>query len=137
MRHLTKTKTAVPLCAVLAILLGSLSACADAYAAPARLRSRPLAQSNTGDPRSHSQCGERQLCTRESKMRQMRFAKPAVSSIPRESILPTRHCVEQSIARAVADVNAPALTSYYVLEDEAGRSRLPVSNRERLEGTER
>jgi UrcA family protein len=31
-----------------------------------------------------------------------------------ESITPTRRCVEQAVKRAVADVNAPALTNYYL-----------------------
>ncbi len=111
MRHLMKTKTAVPY-ALLAILLGSLSACADAYAAPPgyEVATRRVKYGDLDLTRS---AGAATLYSRIQYAANA-VCEPAASSIPRESILLTRHCVEQSIARAVADVGAPALTSYYV-----------------------
>ena len=111
MRHLMNTKTAVP-CALLAILLGTLSACADVYAAPPgyEVATRTVKYGDLDLTRS---AGAASLYSRIQYAANA-VCEPAVSSIPRESILPTRHCVEQSIARAVADVNAPALTSYYL-----------------------
>src|SRR5258706_12675031 len=111
MRHLKNTKTAVPY-ALLAILLGSLSACADAYAAPPgyEVATRRVKYGDLDLTRS---AGAATLYSRIQYAANA-VCEPAASSIPRESILLTRHCVEQSIARAVADVGAPALTSYYV-----------------------
>jgi UrcA family protein len=111
MRHLMKTKTAVP-CALLAILLGTLSACADVYAAPPgyEVASRTVKYGDLDLTRSAG------AATLYSRIRNAANAvcEPAISSGARESMLLTQHCKEQSIARAVADVNAPALTSYYV-----------------------
>lgn len=36
-----------------------------------------------------------------------------------KAMMITRHCVQQSIARAVAEVNAPMLTSYYLQKTAA------------------
>jgi UrcA family protein len=111
MRHLMNTKTAVP-CALLAILLGSLSACADVYAAPPgyEFATRRVKYGDLDLTRS---AGAATLYSRIQNAANA-VCEPAISSGARESMLLTRHCVEQSIARAVADVNAPALTSYYV-----------------------
>jgi UrcA family protein len=111
MRHLMNTKTAVP-CALLAILLGPLSACADAYAAPPgyEVATRKVKYGDLDLTRS---TGAATLYSRIQNAANA-VCEPAISSGVRESMLLTRHCVEQSIARAVADVNAPALTSYYV-----------------------
>ena len=111
MRHLMNTKTAVPY-ALLAILLGSLSACADAYAAPPGydVATRTVKYGDLDLARS---AGAATLYSRIQNAANA-VCEPAISSGARESILLTRHCVDESIARAVADVNAPALTSYYV-----------------------
>ena len=111
MRHLMNTKTAVP-CALLAILLGTLSACADVYAAPPgyEVATRTVKYGDLDLTRS---AGAATLYSRIQNAAKA-VCEPAISSGARESMLLTLHCKEQSIARAVADVNAPALTSYYV-----------------------
>ena len=111
MRHLMNPKTAVP-CALLAILLGPLSACADVHAAPAdyEVATRTVKYGDLDLARS---AGAATLYSRIQNAANA-VCEPGISSNARESMLRTRHCVEQSIARAVADVNAPALTSYYV-----------------------
>jgi UrcA family protein len=105
------TKTAVP-CALLAILLGSLSACADAYAVPPghEVATRRV---KYGDLDLTHSAGAATLYSRIQNAANA-VCEPAIFSGARESILLTRHCVDESMARAIADVNAPALTSYYV-----------------------
>jgi UrcA family protein len=111
MRHLKNTKTAVP-CALLAILLGSLSACADAYAASPdyEVATRRVKYGDLDLARSAG------AATLYSRIRDAArdVCEPSISSGARDSILLARSCMEQSIARAVADVNAPTLTSYYL-----------------------
>jgi len=111
MRHLKNTKTAVPY-ALLAILLGSLSACADAYAAPPgyEVATRRVKYGDLDLTRS---AGAATLYVRIRNAANA-VCEPAMSSGARDSMLLTRRCKEQSIARAVADVNAPTLTSYYL-----------------------
>ena len=113
MRHLMNMKTAVP-GALVAILLGSLSACADVHAAPAgyNVATRTVKYGDLDLSRiegaahlySRIQTAARAVCG------------PAISSGPGDSMLVSWHCMEQSIARAVADVNAPTLTSYHLMK---------------------
>jgi UrcA family protein len=111
MRHLMNMKTAVP-AALVAILFGSLSACADVHAAPAGydVATRTV---KYGDLDLARTAGAATLYSRIQNAARA-VCEPAISSSVRESILLAHRCVEQSIARAVADVNAPALTSYHV-----------------------
>ena len=111
MRHLMNTKTAVP-CALLAILLGPLSACADVHAAQPgyEVATRTVKYGDLDLTRS---AGAATLYSRIQNAANA-VCEPAISSGARESILLTRRCVAESIARAVADVNAPALTSYHL-----------------------
>ena len=111
MRHLMNTKTAVP-CALLAVLLGSVSACADAYAALPRydVATRTV---KFGDLDLTRSAGVAALYSRIQNAARA-VCEPAVSLGARNSLLLARRCMEQSITRAVADVNAPALTSYYL-----------------------
>jgi UrcA family protein len=114
-----KTKTAVP-CALLAILLGTLSACADVYAAPPgyEVATRTVKYGDLDLSRSTG------AATLYSRIRNAanEVCEPAISSGARELMLLTLHCKEQSIARAVADVNVPALTSYY-----ASKTKRPIT----------
>jgi UrcA family protein len=111
MRHLMNMKTAVP-GALLAILLGPLSACADVHAAPVSydVATRTV---KYGDLDLARGAGAATLYSRIQNAARA-VCEPALTSRAWESILVAHRCVEQSIARAVADVNAPALTSYYV-----------------------
>ena len=112
MRHLMNSKTAVP-CALLAILLGPLSAYADAYAAPGyEVATRTVKYGDLDLTRSAG------AATLYARIRNAANAvcEPAMSSGARDSMLLTLRCKEQSIARAVADVNAPTLTSYYLMK---------------------
>jgi len=111
MWHLMNMKTAAP-GALLAILLGPLSACADVYAAPAGydVATRTIKYGDLDLARS---AGAATLYSRIQNAARA-VCEPATSSRAWESIRLTHRCVEQSIARAVADVNSPALTSYYV-----------------------
>jgi UrcA family protein len=119
MRHLMNSKTAVP-GALLAILLGSLSACADVHAAPAdyEVATRTV---KYGDLDLAGSAGAATLYLRIQNAARA-VCEPAISSRAWESIRLTQRCAEQSIARAVADVNAPALTSYYV-----SKTRRPIT----------
>jgi UrcA family protein len=111
MRHLMNVKTAVP-GALLAILLGPLSGCADVHAAPAgyEVATRIVKYGDLDLARS---AGAATLYSRIQNAANA-VCEPAMSLGARGSTLLSRHCVDESIARAVADVNAPALTSYYV-----------------------
>ena len=112
MRHLMNSKTAAP-CALLAILLGTLSACADTYAAPGyEVATRTV---KYGDLDLSRTAGAAHLYSRIQTAARAVCGSP-VSSGVREALLLSRHCMEQSIARAVADVNAPTLTSYYLMK---------------------
>ena len=119
MRHLTNVKTAIPY-ALLAILLGSLSAYAGAYAAPPgyEVATRRV---QFGDLDLTRSAGAATLYQRIQNAANA-VCEPATSFGSRESILLARRCVEQSIARAVADVNASTLTSYYV-----SRTKRPIT----------
>ena len=113
MRHLMNPKTAVP-CALLAILLGTLSGCADAYAAP------PVYDVATrtvkyGDLDLSRTAGAASLYSRIQTAARAVCESPPFTGVRGEMLL-SRHCMEQSIARAVADVNAPTLTSYYLMK---------------------
>ena len=113
MRHLMNPKTAVP-CALLAILLGPLSACADVAAAP------PVYEVATrtvkyGDLDLSRTAGAASLYSRIQTAARAVCESPPSTGVRGEMLL-SRHCMEQSIARAVADVNAPTLTSYHLMK---------------------
>src|SRR5450631_566590 len=111
MRHLMNMKTAVP-CAMLAILLGPLSACADAYAAQPgyAIATRTVKYGDLDLTRSP---GAATLYSRIQTAARA-VCEPATSSGARDAPLLARRCMDQSVTRAVADVNAPALTSYHL-----------------------
>jgi UrcA family protein len=113
MRHLLNPKTAVP-CALLAILLGPLSACADVAAAP------PVYEVATrtvkyGDLDLSHTAGAANLYSRIQTAARAVCEPPLAAGVRGEMLL-SRRCMEQSIARAVADVNAPTLTSYHLMK---------------------
>jgi UrcA family protein len=111
MRHLMNLKIAVP-CALMTIVVGSLSACADAVAASPgyEVATRTVKYGDLDVTRSP---GAATLYLRIRHAAQQ-VCEPASSAQARYAVLLSRRCTEQSIARAVADVNAPALTSYYL-----------------------
>jgi UrcA family protein len=113
MRHLMNPKIAVP-CALLAILVGPLSACAAAHAAPPAydVATRTV---KYGDLDLSRTAGAASLYSRIQTAARAVCDSP-ISSGVREALLLSRHCMEQSIARAVADVNAPTLTNYYAMK---------------------
>jgi UrcA family protein len=110
MRHLMNTKTTVPCVAM--ILFGCLSAGADAYAA----QPDPTVAMRTvkyGDLDLTRTVGAATLYSRIQNAARA-VCEPALSTGARDALQLTRRCVDQSITRAVADVNAPALTSYHL-----------------------
>jgi UrcA family protein len=48
--------------------------------------------------------------------------KPRFDDLALEHVVSTRFCVEDAIVRAIADVNSPALTSYYLM-----KTRRPIT----------
>ncbi len=115
MRHSMNMKIAVP-CAMLAILLGPLSACADAYAAQPgyEFAKRTVKYGDLDLTRS---AGAATLYSRIQAAARA-VCEPVSSSGRRDSFALTRRCVDQSITRAVADVNAPALTGYHLTKSK-------------------
>jgi len=113
MPHLMNTKTAVP-GALLAILLGSSSAgavgVADAAPPGYELATRVV---KYGDLDLTRRAGVSALYSRiQSATRAV--CEPAISTGAKEATAGVRRCREQALTRAVADVNAPALTNYYL-----------------------
>jgi UrcA family protein len=107
MPRFVNLKTAIP-CTMLTILLGSLSA----VAAAGPLDEVPSRKVNFADLDLTRNAGVAVLYAR-------------IKSAAREVCLPTYtwvaednkatlQCREQALARAIADVNAPALTGYYL-----------------------
>jgi UrcA family protein len=109
MRRYMNLKTAIP-CALLVMVAGSLSACADAVARGDEVPSRRVSFADLDLTRSveaailysRIQSAAREVC------------EPVIVSRPLASLAVTHSCVREAITRAVADVNAPALTSYYL-----------------------
>src|SRR5213083_1778006 len=98
MRHFINTKTAVP-CALLAMLVGPLSACADAFAAPPgyEVATRTV---KFGDLDLSRSAGAAALYSRIQNAARA-VCEPAISTGAKESNAFARRCREQSIARAV------------------------------------
>lgn len=105
-RHLNM-KTAIP-CTLLAMLLSSLSAAAAAVE-PGEVATRRV---NFADLDLTRSAGVAVLYAR-IKSAAGEVCEP-VNARALESVERSHRCTEQAIARAVADVNAPALTSYYL-----------------------
>jgi UrcA family protein len=110
MRRYMNMKTAVP-GLLLASLLGSLGACTDAVAADQGIdvASRRVSYADLDLSRD---AGAATLYSR------IRFAarqvcEPTFGTFTWKLLEPTSRCIELAITRAVADVNAPALTSYH------------------------
>jgi UrcA family protein len=105
-RHLNM-KTAIP-CTLLVLLLGSLSA-ATCAVEPGEDGVRTVRFTDLDLTRS---AGAAELYAR-IKSAAAEVCQP-VPAREVESVLRSQRCMQQAIARAVADVNAPALTSYYL-----------------------
>jgi UrcA family protein len=111
MRRYLNLKTAIPF-TLLTILLGSLNACADATATE-RGADVPSRRVRFADLDLTRGAGAAVLYSRiHSAAREV--CEPAIVSFPQKWMVGTRRCVDEAIARAVADVNTPALTSYYL-----------------------
>jgi UrcA family protein len=100
-------KTAIP-CTLLAMLLSSLTAAAAAVE-PGEVPTRHV---NFGDLDLTHSAGVAVLYQR-IKSAATEVCEP-VNARALASIMRSQRCMEHAIARAVADVNAPALTSYYL-----------------------
>jgi UrcA family protein len=111
MRRYLNLETVIPF-TLLMILLGSLNACADATAA-VRGADVPSRRVRFADLDLTRSAGAAILYSRiHSAAREV--CEPAIVRFPQKWMVGTRRCVDEAIARAVADVNAPALTSYYL-----------------------
>jgi UrcA family protein len=105
-RHVNM-KTAIP-CTLLALLLSSLSAAAAAVEL-GEFATRTVCFADLDLTRS---AGVAVLYARiQSAAREV--CEPLIARAL-ESVERSHRCTEQAIARAVADVNAPALTSHYL-----------------------
>jgi UrcA family protein len=110
MRRYMNMRTAVPGLLLLSSL-GSLGACTDAVAADqaTQVATRRVSFADLDLTRaaaaatlySRIHIAARQVC------------EPAVGAPILKALEPTHRCIEAAITRAVADVNAPALTNYY------------------------
>lgn len=111
MRRYTTMKIAIP-GLLLSTLLGSLSACTDAAAAEqaTEVATRRVSYAdldltrNAGAAALYSRIhfAARQVC------------EPVSVAWTWKVLDPARRCIEAAITRAVADVNAPELTGYYL-----------------------
>lgn len=111
MRRYMNMKIAIP-GLLLSTLLGSLSACTDAAAAEQakEVATRKVSYADLDLTRdagaaalySRIHFAARQVCEPVSDTWTWRVLEPA------------RRCIEAAITRAVADVNAPVLTSYHL-----------------------
>ena len=111
MRRQTNMRIAIP-GLLLSTLLGSLSACTDAVAAEqaAEVATRRVGYADLDLTRdagaaalySRIHFAARQVC------------EPVSAAWTWKVLEPARRCIEAAITRAVADVNAPALTTYYL-----------------------
>jgi UrcA family protein len=111
MRRYMNMKTAIP-GLLLSTLLGSLCACTDAVAADQTTEVATRRVSYADLDLSH-QAGAAALYSR------IRFAarqvcEPTYGNWTFKVLEPTHRCIETAVTRAVADVNAPTLTGYYL-----------------------
>lgn len=112
MRRYMNMKTAIP--GLLLATLGWLSACTDVAAAEqaTEIVTRRVSYADLDLTRdagaaalySRIHIAARQVCEPESGNWAWKVLEP------------TRRCIEAAITRAVADVNAPALTSYFLVK---------------------
>jgi UrcA family protein len=110
MRRYMNMKTAVP-GLLLSSLLGSLGACTDVVAAEqaAQVATRRVSFADLDLSRD---AGAATLYAR-IHVAARQVCEPAYGTFAWKLLEPTSRCIELAITRAVADVNAPALTSYY------------------------
>ena len=116
LRRYMNMKTAIP-CLLLSAL-GSLSACTDAGAATHQDHEIATRRVNYADLDLNRSEG---AATLYSRIRSAAKYVCRPGSDNWEWTPSTNRCTEQAIARAVADVNAPALTSYH-----AAHTRQPL-----------
>ena len=119
MRRHTKMKTVIQ-CLLVTAYLGSLGACTDAYAADTApdqgqeiarrvVKFADLDLTHTAGAAalySRIQSAARQVCT------------PTFASWEWATINTTRPCITKAITHAVADVNAPMLTSFHIAKTQ-------------------
>jgi len=115
MRRQLKMKIATQ-CLLVTTYVGVLGACTDAYAADtSTVPGLEFAQRtvNFADLDLTRAAGAEALYARiRSAARQV--CAPSFANWELKSLETTRPCIDQAITRAVADVNAPLLTSYYM-----------------------
>jgi UrcA family protein len=114
MRTYRKTKTAIH-CLLLTAIVGSMGACADAYAATAKadpflevatrkVKYRDLDLTRSADAAAlyaRIRSAAKEVC------------QPSFTTYAWDSVVKEHRCMDQAITRAIADVNAPLLTSYH------------------------
>jgi UrcA family protein len=114
MRRYRKTKTAIH-CLLLTAIMGSMGACADADAATATadqflvVATRKVKFADLDLTRS---AGAAALYSR-IRAAAKEVCQPSFSTYAWDSVVQTHRCMDQAISRAIVDVNAPLLTSYY------------------------
>ncbi len=115
MRRQLKMKIAIH-CLLVTACVGVLGACTDAYAADtSTVQGLEFAQRTVkfADLDLTRTTGAEALYSRiRSAARQV--CAPSLASWEWKAIETTRPCIDKAITRAVADVNAPMLTSYYM-----------------------
>jgi UrcA family protein len=111
MRRYMNMKTAVP-GLLLASWLGSLGACTEAVAADqaTQVLTRRVSFADLDLTRN---AGAATLYSR-IHLAARQVCEPLVGTPILKAIEPTHRCIQAAIARAVADVNSPALRSYYL-----------------------
>ena len=115
MRRQIKMKTAIQ-CLLVTAYVGSLGACSDVYAAdvavdPGQLVAHKVVKFADLDL-THASGAETLYSRIRSAARQV--CAPLFAGWEWESIKSSRPCIDNAITHAVADVNAPTLTSYHM-----------------------
>jgi UrcA family protein len=107
-------------CLMVTAYVGALGACTDVYAADtSTVRGSEFAQRTVSyaDLDLTRSAGAEALYTRiRSAAKQV--CAPSFPTWEWEATKTTRPCIDQAIARAVADVHAPMLTSYYMAKSQ-------------------
>jgi UrcA family protein len=100
--------------ALLAVLLSSLTA----VAAAAGVSDEPLKRTVTFADLDLTHASGVAVLYRRIEFAAKEVCEPMMAN-DLHSVMISRRCVEEAIARAVGDVNAPSLTSYYLAKTKA------------------
>lgn len=117
MRRQTKMKIAMH-CLLVSAYVGSLGACTDAYAADLAADQDPTVAKRTvkfADLDLTHAAGAQTLYSR-IQIAARQVCASTFAGWEWESVKSARPCMDKAINRAVADVNAPTLTSYHMTQ---------------------